>query len=95
MEEGHELIKRITTKGVLPMITSCSPGWIKFAEHFFPHALAHLSTCKSPQQMFGAVAKTYYAAKMGIDPRKIVVVSVMPWTAKKIRSKTAGNDERV
>ena len=87
LEEGHELIKRITTKGVLPMITSCSPGWIKFAEHFFPHALAHLSTCKSPQQMFGAVAKTYYAAKMGIDPRKIVVVSVMPCTAKKYEAK--------
>ncbi len=87
LEEGHELIKRINTKGILPMITSCSPGWIKFAEHFFPHALAHLSTCKSPQQMFGAVAKTYYAAKMGIDPRKIVVVSVMPCTAKKYEAK--------
>ena len=87
MEEGHELIKRITTKGVLPMITSCSPGWIKFAEHFFPESLAHLSTCKSPQQMFGSVAKTYYAAKMGIDPRKIVVVSVMPCTAKKYEAK--------
>jgi iron-only hydrogenase group A len=87
LEEGHELIKRITTKGVLPMITSCSPGWIKFAEHFFPNSLAHLSTCKSPQQMFGSVAKTYYAAKMGIDPRKIVVVSVMPCTAKKYEAK--------
>ncbi len=87
MEEGHELIKRITTKGVLPMITSCSPGWIKFAEHFFPESLAHLSTCKSPQQMFGSVAKTYYASKMGIDPRKIVVVSVMPCTAKKYEAK--------
>ncbi len=87
MEEGHELIKRITHKGVLPMITSCSPGWIKFAEHFFPNSLAHLSTCKSPQQMFGAVAKTYYAAKLGIDPRKMVVVSVMPCTAKKYEAK--------
>ena len=87
LEEGHELIKRITTKGVLPMITSCSPGWIKFAEHFFPNSLAHLSTCKSPQQMFGSVAKTYYAAKLGIDPRKIVVVSVMPCTAKKYEAK--------
>ena len=87
LEEGHELIKRITSKGVLPMITSCSPGWIKFAEHFFPNSLAHLSTCKSPQQMFGSVAKTYYAAKMGIDPRKIVVVSVMPCTAKKYEAK--------
>ena len=87
MEEGHELIQRITKKGVLPMITSCSPGWIKFAEHFFPNSLAHLSTCKSPQQMFGSVAKTYYAAKMGIDPRKIVVVSIMPCTAKKYEAK--------
>ena len=87
LEEGHELIKRITSKGVLPMITSCSPGWIKFAEHFFPNSLAHLSTCKSPQQMFGSVAKTYYAAKLGIDPRKIVVVSVMPCTAKKYEAK--------
>ncbi len=87
LEEGHELIKRITSKGVLPMITSCSPGWIKFAEHFFPNSLAHLSTCKSPQQMFGSVAKTYYAAKLGIDPRKIVVVSVMPCTAKKYEAR--------
>ena len=87
MEEGHELIQRITKKGVLPMITSCSPGWIKFAEHFFPNSLAHLSTCKSPQQMFGSVAKTYYAAKMGIDPRKMVVVSIMPCTAKKYEAK--------
>ncbi|MCX6122217.1 MAG: NADH-dependent [FeFe] hydrogenase, group A6 [Ignavibacteriales bacterium] len=87
MEEGHELIKRITNKGTLPMITSCSPGWIKFAEHFFPNSLAHLSTCKSPQQMFGSVAKTYYAAKMGIDPRKMVVVSIMPCTAKKYEAK--------
>ncbi len=87
LEEGHELINRITTKGVLPMITSCSPGWIKFAEHFFPNSLEHLSSCKSPQQMFGSVAKTYYAAKMGIDPRKIVVVSVMPCTAKKYEAK--------
>ena len=83
IEEGYELISRLTNNGVLPMITSCSPGWIKFAEHFFPNTLSHLSTCKSPQQMFGAVAKTYYAAKTGIDPRKMVVVSVMPCTAKK------------
>ncbi len=83
MEEGHELIKRVTEKGTLPMITSCSPGWIKFIEHFYPEQLPHLSTCKSPQQMFGAVAKTYYAEKAGIDPEKIRVVSVMPCTAKK------------
>ena len=87
LEEGHELISRIKNKGKLPMITSCSPGWIKFAEHFFPDLLGHLSSCKSPQQMFGAVAKTYYAAKMGIDPRKIVVVSVMPCTAKKYEAR--------
>ena len=87
MEEGHELIRRMNNGGPLPMITSCSPGWIKFAEHFFPSSLRHVSTCKSPQQMFGSIAKTYYAAKMGIDPRKIVVVSVMPCTAKKFEAK--------
>ncbi|MDD2490590.1 MAG: NADH-dependent [FeFe] hydrogenase, group A6 [Bacteroidales bacterium] len=87
MEEGHELIKRLTTNGKLPMVTSCSPGWIKFIEHFYPKSLAHLSTCKSPQQMFGAVAKTYYAEKMGIDPRRLVVVSIMPCTAKKFECK--------
>ena len=87
MEEAHELLHRIKNKGALPMVTSCSPGWIKFAEHFFPDALPHLSTCKSPQQMFGAIAKTYYANKMGIDPRKMVVVSVMPCTAKKYEAR--------
>ncbi len=86
VEEGNELIKRIKNKGVLPMITSCSPGWIKFAEHFFPGILPHVSTCKSPQQMFGAVAKTYYAKKYNLDPRNIVVVSVMPCTAKKFEA---------
>jgi iron-only hydrogenase group A len=83
MEEGFELIGRIKNGGVLPLITSCSPGWIKFAETFFPKVLDHVSTCKSPQQMFGTVTKTYWAEKMGIDPRKIVVVSIMPCTAKK------------
>jgi len=87
MEEGFELINRIKNKGTLPMITSCSPGWIKFIEHFFPKSLDHLSTCKSPQQMFGAVAKTYYAEKLNIDPRKIIVVSIMPCTAKKFECK--------
>lgn len=87
IEEGNELLKRIKTGGKLPMITSCSPGWIKFIEHFFPASLGHLSTCKSPQQMFGAVAKTYYAEKTGLDPRNIVVVSVMPCTAKKYEAK--------
>ncbi|MFA6707571.1 MAG: [FeFe] hydrogenase, group A, partial [Sphaerochaetaceae bacterium] len=83
MEEGHEFIKRVSTGGTLPMITSCSPGWIKFIEHFYPEQLDHLSTCKSPQQMFGAVAKTFYAEKTGIDPRRLRVVSIMPCTAKK------------
>ncbi len=87
IEEGHELINRIKNKDVLPMITSCSPGWIKFIEHFFPASLKHLSSCKSPQQMFGAIAKTYYAEKTGIDPRNIVVVSVMPCTAKKFEAR--------
>lgn len=87
IEEAHELLHRIKNKGALPMVTSCSPGWIKFAEHFFPDALPHLSTCKSPQQMFGALAKTYYAAKMGIDPRRMVVVSIMPCTAKKYEAR--------
>jgi len=87
IEEGNELLKRISGGGVLPMITSCSPGWIKFIEHFYPEQLGHLSTCKSPQQMFGAIAKTYYAKKTGIDPRNIYVVSVMPCTAKKYEAK--------
>jgi len=87
IEEGNELIERIKTGGVLPMITSCSPGWIKYIEHFYPKSLAHLSSCKSPQQMFGAIAKTYYAEKAGIDPRNIVVVSVMPCTAKKFEAR--------
>jgi len=86
MEEGTELVKRLTTGGKLPMITSCSPGWIKFAEHFYPDLLEHVSTCKSPQQMFGPLAKTYYAQKAGIDPAKIVSVSVMTCTAKKFEA---------
>ncbi|MGE5707156.1 MAG: [Fe-Fe] hydrogenase large subunit C-terminal domain-containing protein, partial [Bacteroidota bacterium] len=69
--------------GTLPMITSCSPGWIKYLEHFYPELVDHLSTCKSPQQMFGALAKTYYAQKSGLDPASIVSVSIMPCTAKK------------
>ena len=83
MEEGTEFLGRLKNGGVLPMITSCSPAWIKFCEHNYPELLDHLSTCKSPQQMFGAVCKTYYAEKLGIDPKKMVVVSVMPCTAKK------------
>ncbi len=65
------------------MITSCSPGWIKYCEHYYPEMLGHLSTCKSPQQMLGAIIKTYYAKKAGVDPKDIVSVSVMPCTAKK------------
>ena len=83
IEEGNELIKRVKEGGVLPMITSCSPGWIKFAEHFYPEFIPNLSTCKSPHQMLGALTKSYYAEKEGIDPKKMVVVSVMPCTAKK------------
>lgn len=83
MEEGHEFIDRLQNGGVLPMITSCSPGWVNMIELKYPELLPHLSTAKSPQQMFGAVAKTYYAEKAGIDPAKIVSVSVMPCTAKK------------
>jgi NADP-reducing hydrogenase subunit HndD len=83
MEEAYELIDRIKNGGTLPLITSCSPGWIKYCEHYYPDMLDNLSTCKSPQQMFGAVTKTYYAQKMGLDPEKIVMVSVMPCTAKK------------
>jgi NADP-reducing hydrogenase subunit HndD len=87
MEEGYELLSRIKNGGTLPMITSCSPGWINYAEGFYPELLDHLSTCKSPQQMFGAVAKTYYAKKAGIDPADIFTVSVMPCTAKKFECK--------
>ncbi|ADY57183.1 NAD(P)-dependent iron-only hydrogenase catalytic subunit [Syntrophobotulus glycolicus DSM 8271] len=83
MEEGTELISRINNGGKLPLITSCSPGWIKFCEHKYPDFLDNLSSCKSPQQMFGAVAKSYYPEKAGIDPKKVFVVSVMPCTAKK------------
>ena len=81
MEEAHEFLDRVQNGGVLPMITSCSPGWIKYCEHYFPDMTENLSSCKSPQQMFGAVLKTYYAEKMG--PKKIVSVSIMPCTAKK------------
>lgn len=86
LEEGSELIDRVTNGGVLPMITSCSPGWIKFIEHNYPDLLSHLSTCKSPQQMFGALAKTYYAQKEGLDPDNVFVVSIMPCTAKKFEA---------
>ena len=83
VEEANELVERIKNGGVLPMITSCSPGWVKFCEFYYPDLLEHLSTCKSPQQMMGAVIKTYWAEKNGVDPKDIVSVSVMPCTAKK------------
>ncbi|NBJ15271.1 MAG: 4Fe-4S dicluster domain-containing protein [Dehalobacter sp. 4CP] len=86
MEEGHELLDRIANGGVLPMITSCSPGWIKYMEHYYPELIPHLSTCKSPQQMFGALAKTYYAQTSGLEAKDIIVVSVMPCTAKKFEA---------
>jgi iron-only hydrogenase group A len=93
MEEGTELLTRLKkalvdkdTSVALPMFTSCSPGWINYAESFYPEFLPNLSTCKSPQQMFGAVAKTYYAEKIGKDPKDIVVVSIMPCTAKKFEA---------
>ena len=86
MEEGTELLHRLQNGGKLPMITSCSPGWIKFCEHNFPDFLDNLSTCKSPHEMFGAIIKSYYAEKEGIDPANIFVVSVMPCTAKKFEA---------
>lgn len=88
IEEGNELLKRLTQAlnsggAVLPMVTSCSPGWIKYVEHTWPEELDHLSTCKSPHMMLGALAKSYYAEKIGVEPKNIFVVSVMPCTAKK------------
>ena len=86
MEEGTELLNRLKEGKNLPLITSCSPGWIKFCEHFYPEFLGNLSTCKSPHEMFGAILKSYYAEKNNIDPADIYVVSVMPCTAKKFES---------
>ncbi|MBN2875675.1 MAG: iron hydrogenase small subunit [Spirochaetales bacterium] len=83
MEEGSELLSRLSTAGTLPMISSCSPGWIRFIETYYPSLLPHLSTCKSPQQMFGSLAKSWWAQKLGLDPATVVVVSIMPCTAKK------------
>ena len=83
MEEANEFVERVKNGGKLPMITSCSPGWIKYCEHYFAEMTENLSSCKSPAQMFGAITKSYFAKKMGLDPKNIVVVSVMPCTAKK------------
>jgi len=91
MEEAHEFLDRVQNGGTLPLITSCSPGWVKFCEHRYPEFIPNLSTCKSPQQMFGAIAKSWYAKQMGIDPKHIFVVSVMPCTAKKFE---AGRDAK-
>ena len=87
LEEGTEFIGRLTNKGVLPMITSCSPGWIKFCETYYPDFIPNLSSCKSPHEMEGAMIKSYWAEKEGIDPKDIRVVSVMPCTAKKFEAK--------
>jgi NADH-quinone oxidoreductase subunit G/NADP-reducing hydrogenase subunit HndD len=86
LEEGNEFIHRINNEGVLPLITSCSPGWINYVEGFAPDLLGHLSTCKSPQQMFGALTKTYYADKESLHPSTIHTVSIMPCTAKKFEA---------
>ncbi|MFA4886432.1 MAG: [FeFe] hydrogenase, group A, partial [Desulfotomaculaceae bacterium] len=86
MEEAHELMERLEGHGKLPLLSSCSPGWVKFAEHFYPEFLENLSTCKSPHEMFGALTKTYFAEKEGLDPKKIVVVAIMPCTAKKFEA---------
>lgn len=83
LEEAHELVERVKTGGKLPMFTSCSPGWIRYMEHYYPDLIENVSSCKSPQQMFGALVKTYFAEKNGIDPEKIAVVTVMPCVAKK------------
>lgn len=89
MEEGHEFISRLQKRENLPLITSCSPGWVSYCERFYPDMLPHVSTCKSPQQMFGALAKTYYAQKAGINPAHIFSVSIMPCTAKKTEAARA------
>jgi NADH-quinone oxidoreductase subunit G len=95
MEEGTELINRIQQDGTLPLFTSCSPGWIKFIEHQYPEYLDNVSSCKSPQQMFGAIAKTYYAERNDIDVEDLVVVSIMPCTAKKYELEREGMSEDV
>ena len=86
MEEAAELVHRITTGGALPMMTSCSPGWVKFVETFYPEFIENISSCKSPQQMMGAIIKSYFAQREGIDPKKIYSVAVMPCTAKKFEA---------
>lgn len=87
VEEATEFLERMKNKDVLPMFTSCCPGWVKFVEHYYPEFIPNLSTCKSPQQMFGAVLKSYYAQKNGINPKDLYVVSIIPCTAKKFECK--------
>ncbi len=87
IEEGHELLKRLSDGGTLPMLTSCCPGWVNFIEQYYPELLPHLSSCKSPQQMFGALVKGYYAEKIGKKPKDVYSVSIMPCTAKKFEAK--------
>ncbi len=89
MEEAHELLERIQHKGVLPQITSCSPGWINYLEYYYPEVIPHVSTCKSPHMMLGAIIKTYFAKKHEIDPKDIFVVSIMPCVAKKYERQRA------
>ncbi len=86
MEEASELVHRLTNGGVLPMMTSCSPGWIKFVEQYYPEFMPNLSTCKSPQQMMGAITKSFFAERENLDPKKIFSVSIMPCTAKKFEA---------
>ena len=93
MEEANEFLDRVQNGGVLPMITSCSPGWIKYCEHYFPEMTENLSSCKSPQQMFGAVAKSYYAQILDVDPSRIFSVSIMPCVAKKHECEIPGMDD--
>ena len=92
MEEATEFLGRVKNGGPLPLITSCSPGWVKYCEHYFPEMTENLSTCKSPQQMFGAMYKTYFAEKLGLDPKDIVFVSAIPCTAKKFEVSRPGQD---
>ncbi len=92
MEEATEFLGRLKNGGPLPLITSCSPGWVKYCEHYFPEMTENLSTCKSPQQMFGAMYKTYFAEKLGLDPKNIVFVSAIPCTAKKFEVSRPGQD---
>jgi NADP-reducing hydrogenase subunit HndD len=91
IEEANEFIERVKNGGKLPLITSCSPGWVKYCEHYYPDLTENLSTCKSPQAMFGALYKTYYAEKNGLDPKDIVFVSAIPCTAKKFEVKRDGH----